>query len=866
MKKLAIASICCILSASAVSAQTYRDISATPEDRARSIVAEMTLQEKVSLMQHESPAIPRLGIRQYNWWNEALHGVGRAGLATVFPQPIGMAATFDDRLVFDIFSAVSDEARAKHHHAKAQGPLRIYQGLTFWTPNVNLFRDPRWGRGHETYGEDPYLTSRMGVSVVRGLQGDNYDGGALGLTRYNKLHACAKHYAVHNGPEWSRHSFNAKGISPRDLWESYLPAFKALVQEAEVKEVMCAYNRVDDEPCCGNNRLLNTILRDGWGYQGIILTDCWAMNDFFTPGHHNTDPSPESAVAKAVRTGTDLECGNSYPALVQAVEQGLISEKEIDRSVTRLMKARFELGEMDPDSIVPWALIPYDVVDCNDHRKLAHEAALRSLVLLKNDGVLPLKPGIKVGLIGPNANDSVMQWGNYNGFPAATSTLYSALRERIGDANLIYVPGIDHTSDKSIQSLIGYTSANGRQGWHAEFWNKFSDMAQGKNPDVYYHYSQPLALTTAGATVWAPGVNLGGFGATFSTTFKPEKTENVIFTLQDQGYMDLWIDGERVFHGGNLKSANAYTLHAVAGKAYDIKVTFHASEGDCASLYFDFGRSEALDLDKTTAALVDCDVIIFAGGLSPQLEGEEMPISIPGFRGGDRDIIELPAIQTRLLEKLRSLGRPVVYVNFSGSAVGLEREEPLANAILQAWYPGQDGGRAITETLFGDFNPCGKLPVTFYRSTADLADIEDYDMSHGRTYRYFKGSPLYPFGHGLSYTTFSFGQASIVRGQDDNITLKVPVTNTGSAFGTETVQVYISRPADTAGPARQLRAFRQVKLWPGDTQVVDIELSPESFAWFDETTSQMRPLPGEYIISYGSSSDPQSLSQIHFTR
>lgn len=853
----------------AANAQVYKDRTASPRERAESIVKEMTLDEKISLMRYESPAIPRLGIEQYNWWNEALHGVSRAGIATVFPQPIGMAATFDDKLVYDVFTVVSDEARAKHHKAKKEGPLKIYQGLTFWTPNVNIYRDPRWGRGHETYGEDPYLTSKMGVSVVRGLQGDYYEGGAFtgkNPLKHYKTNACAKHYAVHSGPEWSRHTYNAKDISDRDLRETYLPAFQALVQKGNVMEVMCAYNRYEGDPCCGSNTLLQKILRNEWGYQGIVVSDCWAVDDFYFEDRHNTEPDKEHAVAKAVRAGTDLECGQAFGALAEAVRQGLVTEAEIDRAVIRLMTARYALGEMDPDSTVEWAKIPYSVVDCQAHKDLALDVARKSLVLLKNDGVLPLRKDIKIGIIGPNANDSVMQWGNYNGFPSHTSTLLSAIRERLPQSQVVYVPGFDHTSSVRLESLLEYTSASGKKGFDAKFWKKFTRNPDETPCDITYHYSTPLTLTTAGATVWAPEVPLGGFLAEFSTTFAPVKTEDVTFAVQAQGFLELFVNGERVFNGANMKANQAYTFKAEAGKEYDIKLRFNASEGECASLNFDFGRTIPLDVDKAAAALADCDAIIYAGGLSPQLEGEEMPVKIEGFRNGDREIIELPKIQTAMLERLGKTGKPVVLVNFSGSCVSLTREEGMTDAILQAWYPGQAGGEAVADVLFGDYNPSGRLPLTFFRSTADLPDIEDYNIEEGgRTYRYFKGDPLYHFGFGLSYTEFEYGKAK-ARKEGGNYVLTIPVTNKGDRAGDEIVQVYVSYPKDTFGPSRALRAYRRVSIQPGQTEKVEITLAPEQFEWFDYETSRMKPLQGEYIVSYGPSSDPACLKSITVNR
>ena len=836
------------------SADIYKDPSQPAGKRAADLVGRLSLEQKVSLMQNSSPAIPEFGIKAYDWWNEALHGVGRAGLATVFPQAIGMAASFDDDLLFDVFTAVSDEARAKSVQSGKNGELKRYQGLTFWTPNINIFRDPRWGRGQETYGEDPYLTSRMGVAVVKGLQGP-------ATSKYDKLHACAKHYAVHSGPEWNRHVFNAENIEARDLRETYLPAFKALVQEAGVKEVMCAYNRYEDEPCCGSDRLLQQILRDEWGYKGIVLSDCWAINDFYTEGHHNTEPDAMHATAKAVLTGTDLECGSSYGALVQAVKDGLIKESDIDVSVTRLLTARFQLGEMDED--VEWNSIPYSVVDSKEHRALALRMAQESMVLLKNNGLLPLKRGTRVVVMGPNANDSVMQWGNYNGIPSHTVTLLAAIRRMGGQVQ--YMKGCDYASSTlSLVSLFSQCSAGGLQGFDAKYWNNARGMGE---PDVLRHNTTPLRFATAGATVFAPNVNLEDFAAEYNSVFHAEEDGDVAFYMQNQGNAMIYVNGSLVAVGRNGDTAKkVYTLEAKAGEDYEIRITFHCRSGE-ASLSFDLGYEEEISIEKTVAATADADVIIFAGGISPSLEGEEMPVSIPGFRGGDRTAIELPAAQTELVQALRKAGRRIVFVNFSGSAMGLTEVEPSCDAILQAWYPGQAGGTAIASVLYGEYNPAGRLPVTFYTSTSQLPGFEDYSMK-GRTYRYMTGKPLYPFGYGLSYSSFSYGKGKLSAksvSSDSGIRLTVPVTNNGSMDGQEVVQVYLRRPSDKEGPSHALRAFKRVDIPKGATVNVEFELTPEQFEWFDDRHDQMRLIPGKYELLYGASSDMSVLDRLTVT-
>ena len=829
-------------------AQPYKNANLPAAQRAADLVSRLTLEQKVALMQNGSPAIPEFGIKAYDWWNEALHGVGRAGLATVFPQAIGMAASFDDALLLDVFTAVSDEARAKSAQYSANGGLRRYQGLTFWTPNINIFRDPRWGRGQETYGEDPYLTSRMGVSVVNGLQGP-------AGSKYDKLHACAKHFAVHSGPEWNRHVFNAENIDARDLRETYLPAFKALVQEAGVKEVMCAYNRYEDDPCCGSDRLLQQILRNEWGYKGIVVSDCWAINDFFTQGHHNTEPDAKHATSKAVLTGTDLECGSSYAQLVQAVKDGLIKESDIDVSITRLMTARFELGEMDDPSLVEWSKIPYSVVDSKEHRALALKMAQESMVLLKNKGVLPLNPGKKVVVMGPNANDSVMQWGNYNGTPSRTITLLEAIKAT--GAEVEYMRGCDYASNSlALISLFSQCKASDLQGFDAKYWN--NARAEGE-PDVLRHNTTPLRFSTGGATVFAPNVNLEDFAAVYTSTFHAEKDGQVAFYMQSQGQASVSVNGRRVAMGRNGNEARkVYTLDAKAGQDYEITINYSCRSG-LASLSFDLGYEEEVSVDKTVAACDDADVIIFAGGISPSLEGEEMPVSIDGFRGGDRTKIELPAAQTELVKALKAAGKKVVFVNFSGSAMGLADVEPACDAILQAWYPGEEGGNAITSVLYGTYNPGGRLPVTFYASTDQLPDFEDYSMK-GRTYRYMTEKPLYPFGYGLSYSKFKYRKAKI-RKEGDKVYVSVKVKNKSKLDGDEVVQLYVRRPGDTEGPSHALRAFKRVSIPKRKTVTVEFELTPESFEWFDTNLNLMRPMTEGYEILYGPSSDLASLKK-----
>jgi len=737
--------ICCSMVMLNTFAQPYKDPNLSAEARAKDLLSRLSLQEKAQLMEHTSPAIDRLGIPAFNWWNEALHGIGRNGTATVYPITMGLAATWDDGLVERAFAASSDEARAKNNLARKNGRIRQYQGLSFWTPNINIFRDPRWGRGQETYGEDPYLTTQMGLAVVRGLQGaqgnENIEYGSKG--QYRKLLACAKHFAVHSGPEYNRHSFNLELLPERDLWETYMPAFKALVQEGDVQEVMCAYHRFDGEPCCGNSRLLTDILRKEWGFKGLVTSDCWAINDFFNKQNHGTSDSKESAIATAVIAGTDVECGGTFRSLTDAVAQGKITEEKINESLLRLLKARFELGDFDSEDLVPWKKIGEEVIASEEHHQIALDAARKSIVLLQNkQNILPLAKNTKVAVIGPNANDSVMMWGNYNGFPRHTVTILEGIKQK---GNVIgYLKGCD------LVEGMGRRQRRGEGG-----------------PAMDYGHDTALQTQTEDAT----------------------KTTN----------------------------------------------------------------EDILDCVK------DADVVVFVGGISPRLEGEEMRVTLPGFRGGDRTSIELPQIQRDALKMLHDAGKKLVYINCSGSAMALVPETTTCDVIVQAWYGGEAGGEALADVLYGDVNPTGKLPITFYRSTEQLPDYESYDMK-GRTYRYMKEAPLWYFGYGLSYTTVRYGAPSY-----KNNTVSVSLTNTGNRPTEELVQVYLNKQGDTDGPRATLRAYKRVLVPAGQTVKADIPLPRTSFEWWNPNTNTMCVTAGQYNVMVGPSSNPADLKSVAVT-
>ena len=731
---------------------SYQDKTLPPEVRAADLLSKLSLEEKTALVQYNSPAIENLGIKAYNWWSEALHGVARNGSATVFPQPIGMASSFDVEKLEEVFTAVSDEARVKNRLAAESGQVKQYQGLTFWTPNINIFRDPRWGRGMETYGEDPYLMGQLGMAVVRGLQGP-------ADSPIRKAHACAKHYAVHSGLESNRHRFDAQ-VSERDLRETYLPAFKDLVTKADVQEVMTAYNRFRGDPCAASKYLVQNILRGEWGYKGIVVSDCWAIPNFYQKGEHEIVATDVEAAALAVANGLDVECGSTFAKIPEAVEAGLLDEADLDRNLLRVLTERFRLGEMDGES--PWDGLDASIVEGPEHRALALDMAHESMVLLRNNGILPLKGDEKIALIGPNADDAEMQWGNYNPVPKTTVTLLNAMQAR--------VPGL---------------------------------------------------------------VAFRGCGI-LDTQYMPEpqgRFAGVLDMTQEQ-------------------------LEAIA-KQYAIGIEdiqeYAHDERERRKAFL-----PALDEAAVLKQLEGVDVVVFAGGISPRLEGEEMSVQVPGFSGGDRTSIELPDVQRRLLKALHEAGKKVILVNFSGSAIGLVPEQETCDAILQAWYPGQEGGTAIVDLLFGDVNPSGKLPVTFYQNVAQLPEVEDYNME-GHTYRYFRGEPLYPFGYGISYTTFSFGEAK-VKGKK----IIIPVTNTGSREGTEVVQLYVRKPDDTAGPIKTLRAFRRVTVPAGQTVEVTIPLDKETFLWWSEKDQDMVPVRGNYELLYGSSSADSDLQKLTY--
>ena len=839
---------------------TWQNPQRPTAERVENLISMLTPEEKVGLMMNKSISVDRLGIPSYNWWSEACHGVRQGGY-TVFPQPIGMAAAFSEQLVYDVFSAVSDEARANWNRTDHNDPklfnvpmgVIYYPGnpeLTFWCPNVNIFRDPRWGRGQETCGEDPYMNAVLGVQTVLGMQGND--------SRYFKTHACAKHYAVHSGPEPLRHSMNVEPTN-RDLWETYLPAFKALVKKANVREVMCAYQRFEGKPCCTSDRLLIDILRNKWGYDGLVVTDCDAINNFFNKGQHETHPDGLSASVDAVLNGTDLECGKVFMVLTEAMQKGLIKESDLDQHLRKTLTGRFELGMFDPADMLPWAKLGPEVISNEQFDALATQAARESMVLLKNNGILPLSKNVKtIAVLGPNADDAAMLNGNYGGTPteAHTHSLLAGIKAAVPNASIIYHKACELNDEyTTIHHLPDFNEGRGAK---VEFWNN----ATMEGTPVKTDYYNELNFSTFGAWGFADGVSRDTLSVRISGQYKATFTGEMKYTLTtDNGYT-LRVNGKVVEKAeGGMRRGFGFgrkveykSFPVKAGETYDIVIEYGHDHGQFALLRGDICERILVDFTDLAKEVSAADAIIIIGGISAQMEGE----------GGDKADINLPKVQQMLLKAMHATGRPVVFVNCSGSAIAFGGIEDQYDALLQAWYAGQGGAKALAEVLFGDYNPGGKLPVTFYASNDDLPDFLDYRMEN-RTYRYFRGKALYPFGYGLSYTTFSIGKGQLsasTMNKDGKVTLTVPVTNTGKREGTETVQVYVKALDYPDAPIKSLKGFQKLSLKAGETATATITLDGEAFEYYDESIDELSTRPGRYQILYGNSSQEKDLKMI----
>ena len=815
--------VCCAVQSVAAQTLPYQNPSLSARERAVDLCQRLTLEEKALLMLDESPAIPRLGIKKFFWWSEALHGAANMGNVTVFPEPVGMAASWNSDILYKVFDIASTEFRAQYNHRLYDlgGEDMKMRSLSVWTPNVNIFRDPRWGRGQETYGEDPYLTSVMGDAVVRGLQ----------------------------------------DVPVRDFWETYMPAFKYLVTKSHVREVMCAYQRLDDDPCCGSNRLLQQILRDEWGFPYLVVSDCGAVSDFYTS--HKSSSSPVTASAKATLAGTDVECGYgyAYKSIPEAVRRGLISESEVDKHVIRLLEGRFDLGEMDDPSLVEWSKIPYSAMSTKASANVSLEMARQTIVLLQNkNDILPLRKNAeKIAVIGPNAHNEPMMWGNYNGTPNKTVTILDGIKAK--QKKLVFFPGCDLTYDKVMECHMATecVAPDGKKGLKGTFWTN-TEM-EGK-PFTTEYYTKPLAVTTNGMHVFAANLPIEDFSAKYETTFAPKEAGEYVLNVEGTGQFEVLVNGERkAFHRIWRSTPTRTVLRAMQGQQFQIEVRFQTVKTWGAGMKINIARELPIDYQTTIAQLKGIDKVIFVGGIAPSLEGEEMPVNIEGFKGGDRTSIELPRVQRDFLKALKAAGKTIVFVNCSGSAIALEPETEICDAIVQAWYPGQEGGTAVADVLFGDYNPCGKLPVTFYKNDAQLPDYEDYSMK-GRTYRYFNDA-LFPFGYGLSFTTFEMSNEHLDMKDDGSIMISVDVANTGRRDGTEIVQVYIKNPADPDAPLKTLRAFQRVDVKAGQTKSVKLTLARDSFEFFDAETNTMRVKPGTYEVLCGNSSLDKDLKKLN---
>ena len=848
-----------LLVAQAPKPMPYADTTLPIDQRVDDLVSRMTLEEKVAETINTSAGIPRLNVPAYDWWNEGLHGVARSGYATMFPQAIGMAATWDRSLLGQIAATISTEARAKYNEAVRHDIHSIYYGLTIWSPNINIFRDPRWGRGQETYGEDPFLTSRLGISFVEGLQGTN--------PKYYKVIATPKHFAVHSGPESTRHSANVDP-SPHDLWDTYLPAFRATIVEAKADSIMCAYNAIDGAPACASKLLLEDILRKDWSFKGYITSDCGAVDDFFETTAHHYSPDKESAAVAGIRTGTDTNCGSTYLALTNAVKKGMIKESEIDVSLKRLFTARYKLGLFDPDSADPYAAIPFSEVGSPAHHALALETSEKARVLLKNEkSFLPLKPGLKtIAVIGPNAASLSALEGNYNAVPRDAILPVDGMASVFSGAKILYSQGSSYADGVALpvpRTMLHPAVGSSEQGLKGEYFasDDFNSKPVATRIDKQIDFDWNSASPV-------PGVPQDHFGVRWSGTITAPTPGTYDFAMRlahcypcgDKEKFAVYIDDKRVddfaVPGGEYRPSGTprFSVALNDTQPHQLRVEYaHDAKLFGAGISLEWVPKTGLLEHEAVAAAQQADVAIAFVGLSPELEGEEMPIKVEGFSGGDRTDIKLPAAQQHLLEAVVATGKPLVVVLMNGSALSVTWAQEHANAILEAWYPGEAGAEAIADTLSGKNNPGGRLPVTFYASVDQLPDFSDYSMAN-RTYRYFKGAPLYGFGYGLSYTSFAYSNLHAAKALKAGETLKVEadVKNTGASAGDEVAELYLTPPHTDVSPNLALAGFNRVHLAPGETKHVVFELDPRTLSQVDD--KGIRAVrPGTYTIHVGGS-------------
>jgi beta-glucosidase len=848
----------------------YLNPALSNQQRVDDLVSRMTLDEKVAQLINTAPAIPRLNVPAYDFWSEGLHGVARSGYATLFPQAIGMAATWDAPLINQISTTISTEARAKYNEAVRHDIHSIYYGLTIWSPNINIFRDPRWGRGQETYGEDPFLTSRLGVAFVEGLQGDNPD--------YFKVIATPKHYAVHSGPESTRHSANVDP-TPHDLWDTYLPAFRATITEAKAYSIMCAYNAIDNYPACANKMLLQTILRGDWAFKGFVTSDCGAVDDFYETTAHHTSPDKDAAAVAGIEAGTDTNCGKTYLALTDAVKKGLITEAQIDVSLKRLFLARFRLGLFDPESKVPYAAIPFSEVDSPAHRALALEAANKSMVLLKNDAsTLPLKSGIRtIAVIGPNAASLSAIEGNYNAVPRNPMLPVDGIAEEFKRAKILYAQGSPYAEGITIPFPRTFLHTGHEEGLKGEYFA--SSTFDGKPVLTRVDKQIDFDWNSASPTPEAPATS---FAVRWTGTITVPVPGEYDFTMRlahcypcaDHEKFAVFLDGKQISGYAPTDAAEfrpsttpRFKLSFADTKPHDFKVEYsHTARLFGAGISLEWVPPPAVLQQQAVAAAQQSDVILAFVGLSPELEGEEMPIHVEGFSGGDRTDIKLPAAQQNLLEALAATGKPLVVVLLNGSALAVNWSQQHANAILEAWYPGEGGAQAIAQTLSGKNNPAGRLPITFYAGLDQLPAFDDYAMAN-RTYRYFKGQPLYGFGYGLSYTTFTYSNLKLSTSTlhaGDTLTVEADVKNTGAIPGDEVAELYLTPPQTSVSPRLALDGFTRIHLSAGESRHITFTLDPRTLSQVDDKGTRA-VTPGSYRLAIGGSQPTAATTQATFT-
>lgn len=830
-------------------APIYLDPTQPTAARVNDLISRMTLEEKASQLVNQARAIPRLQIPAYDWWSEALHGVANAGTATVFPEPIGLAATFDDPLIHQMAIVIGTEARAKHNQAVSAGRRDIMEGLDFWSPNINIFRDPRWGRGQETYGEDPFLTSRMGVAFVTGLQGDD--------PKYLRVIATPKHFAVHSGPEPARHSINVQ-VSKHDMEDTYLPAFRAAITEGKAESIMCAYNRVNGQPACANAFLLEDQLRGAWKFNGYVVSDCDAVTDMYE-GHHFVASQAEAAVA-AIKAGMDNECADfttivndshDYQPFINAVNLGLLTEADLDSSLRRLFTARMRLGMFDPPGDVPYARTPASEIDSPTHRELALRIARESMVLLKNDGVLPLGDNIKkILVVGPLAESVDVLQGNYAGTAAHPVTALDGIRSQFAGREVSYVPGTDFLAEPSLVPILNLTSSDGKRGLKAEYFAGDFSAAPHVTRDDPRLDLQPSDVFHSDPKAVALPSDMKDVSVRWTGFLTPNTTGT--YKLGLVGSMDrMWFDDKLIIDDANSHDANTrlVTLQLTKGHRYPLKIEFLQGGSGTRLVWMPVSANP---LSDALSAAEKSDVIVAVVGINSKLEGEEMKVDLPGFSGGDRSSLNLPEEEEALLGALKASGKPLVVVLMNGSALAVNWANDHANAILDAWYPGEEGGAAIAQTLAGVNNPAGRLPVTFYKGVEQLPDFEDYSMKN-RTYRYFTGDPLYRFGYGLSYATFEYSGLKLsnaVLTTGGPLYIDVDVKNTSQRDGDEVVELYLSFPKMAGAPLRALRGFKRVHIKAGERQHVKFKLQARDLSHVNDAGDRLISA-GDYMITVG---------------